>query len=282
VACLIVALMRPQLGIERFIRRAEGIDVMLALDASGSMQAYDLPESYRTESEVRRDIQAGILRTRIEVAKEELRKFVEGRPNDRIGLIVFATLPYVASPPTLDHRFLLEQLSEINAGELGDRTGIAAPIASAAGRLEKSPAKRRVLVLFTDGDNNVEAKVTPQQAAKLAATFDVAAYTVGIGSPRSVVAVQTAFGALLQPSGAGFNEKLLREISDVTGGRYFEARDAQAFRKVMEEIDALETTALEQPTYMDYKEQFAGWLAAGLSLLLAAAIIENSVLQVVP
>jgi Ca-activated chloride channel family protein len=282
VLALIVALMRTQKGIERYMRRAEGIDVMLALDVSGSMEAYDIAERYDSESKVLTGIRSGELQTRIDVAKAELRKFVERRPNDRIGLIAFARLPYVVCPPTLDHRFLLGNMDLVDAGKLPDGTGIAAPVASATNRLKGSSAKRRVLVLFTDGSNNVDAAITPKQAAKLAQTFDVVVYTVGVGSNRSVIIANTPFGPRLRTGGADFNRQLLEQIADTTGGRYFEARDTEAFGRVMQEIDDLETTSMEQPVYIDYRERFVPWLIAGIALILLAFLLENTVLQTVP
>ena len=281
--CLLtIALMRPQEGTERIIRHAEGIDIMLALDVSGSMQAYDIPETYRDGDEVMRAIRQDALENRLNVAQKELKRFVEDQPNDRIGLIVFAKLPYVVCPPTLDHDYLLNNLQLLDAGQLPDGTGIAAPVTSATDRLKGSEAKRRVLVLFTDGDNNVEAPISPSQAAKVAKTFDVVLYTVGIGSDRSVLLLDSPFGKRLRSGVAGFNEDLLRQMADTTGGRYFEAQDAAAFHKVMEEINRLEKTKIEQPVYIDYREQFLPWTIAGLGCILLACVLENTRLQHLP
>ena len=279
---LVFALMRPQAGIERTVRRAEGVDIMLALDVSGSMKSYDIGDEYQTQEAVFRGMERGDLEQRIEVARQELIRFVRGRPNDRIGLIAFSRFPYVACPPTLDHDFLLENLRRLDIGLFPDMTGIAGPIAAATNRLKESDAKRRVLVLFTDGDNNVDAAATPRQAAELAAEFDIVVYTVGIGSRRSVVFVDTPFGQRLRGGISTLNDELLRDIADATGGRYFEARDPQAFRDVMDEIDKLEKTTLEQPVYTDYHERFLPWAIGGLVLCLAAFFLENTTLQELP
>lgn len=283
LALMTVALMRPQFGLERTVRRAEGIDMVLALDASGSMQAYDVPAGVTSERQLMRGINNGSVKNRIEIAKEALQRFVERRPNDRIGLIAFATLPFVASPPTLDHDFLLGHLEMVEAGTLGDHTGIAAPIASGTTRLKQSDAKRRVLVLFTDGDNNVDDRITPEQAARIAETFDVVLYTVGIGSERAYRVVAHPFGgSRLRRQAGSYNRELMERISEITGGRFFEADDAATFDEVMDEIDALETTSLEQPVFMDYQERFVPWAVAGLICILAAFVLENTFLQIIP
>ncbi len=275
---LVFALMRPQEGIEKIIRRSEGIDIMLALDVSGSMQAYDFPLSITSESELIDAIRVGRLPNRISIAQQELENFVQNRPHDRIGLIAFAKLPYVVCPPTLDHAFLLENLKLVEAGKLPDGTGIAGPVAAGTSRLRGSSAKRRVLVLFTDGDNNVEAPVTPEQAAKTARTFNVVVYTVGVGSDRAALRV----GRGLRVGVAGFNQELLRSIAETTGGKYFEARDAESFHAVMKEIDELETISIEQPVYRDYRERFVPWLVAGAALLVAGFVLEKTWFQKVP
>lgn len=279
---LVAALIRPQFGVEKIVRTAQGIDIILALDASGSMEAYDAPADVQTKRQLYREITNNQVKSRIEVAKDALRKFVEERPDDRIGLIAFATLPFVASPPTLDHDFLTGHLQRLEAGSLGDHTGIAAPVAAGTDRLKDSDAKRRVLVLFTDGANNVDDRITPEQAAKIAKTFDVVIYTVGIGGNRAYRLVRGFGGTRLRPQPSDYNEPLLKKISEVTGGRFFKAGDAQGLAKVMAEIDALETTGLEQPAFIDYQERFFPFAVTGLILLLIGRWLENTVLLVTP
>ena len=178
---LVVALARPREGMEQINRRAEGIDIIVALDLSGSMKAIDIPRGM-PRNRIESALNSGTLKSRIVTAKKEIAKFIEARPNDRIGLIAFAPLPYMACPPTLDHAWLIANLENLDAGVIGDMTNIAGPMASAVQRLKDSEAKRKIIVLFTDGSNNVDAKVTPRQAAKLANTFDITVYTVGNGS----------------------------------------------------------------------------------------------------
>jgi len=284
VALLIFALARPQFGVEEMLQRAEGIDIILALDLSGSMRAIDLPPEMTTAEEVRAALYDGRIRPRIDIAKEELRAFIERRPNDRIGLVVFATLPYAACPPTLDHPWLLEHLREVEPGVIGESTNIAGPLAAGISRLKNSPAKRRVLVLFSDGSNNVTARLTPRQAAKLAKTSEVAIYTVGIGSGRSVVPQPNPFTGQtrLVPLAGEFDEALLKEIAETTGGRYYQAADAAGLKQAMDEINRLEKTSFEQPRYTDYRELAPPFMVAGLALVLLGFALLHTWLLPLP
>lgn len=207
---LIVALAGPREGMEEIRRRADGIDIMVALDLSGSMRAIDVPPGIRTERELEVAMASGKVKDRLGTAKEEIAKFIEARPNDRIGLIAFAPLPYVVCPPTLDHAWLIANLDRLESGSIGDATGIAGPVASAVQRLKDSDSKRSIIVLFTDGANNVNAKITPRQAAKLANTFDITLYTVGIGSRNSVMKLDSMFGSSFQRVEGSFDENCFR------------------------------------------------------------------------
>jgi len=271
LALLIVGLARPRFGDEKQILRANGIDIILALDISGSMEAVDISDMSREELE--NALQKGELQTRLAVAKKELAAFVNKRPNDRIGLIVFGEKPYNAVPPTLDHAFLLEQLKRFQIVDMiSNRTGLAAPIGSGVRRLRSSKAPRRVLVLFTDGRNNVNARLSPVQAAKLAKDSHVIVHTVGIGGKQAIC--QDRFGRW-QPIASEFDEAMLKEIAQTAEGRYFHAGDAQAMKEVMRDIDALEKTSEEQPKYIEYRE-YASVFALGALLLLCAGLILQS------
>ncbi|OGV48947.1 MAG: hypothetical protein A2X49_07095 [Lentisphaerae bacterium GWF2_52_8] len=282
LALIVLALAQPRKGIEEIKRRAEGIDIMLAIDLSGSMKAMDVPDSISTENELQRAIGSGQIRSRIEIAKEEIKRFVLRRPNDRIGLVAFAPLPYNVCPPTLDHGWLLANLERLEAGVIGDSTGIAGPIASATQRLKNAESKRRVMLLFTDGSNNVNAQVTPLQAAQLAKNFDVIIYTVGIGSSRAYILQDTFFGQRLIPLQGEFDEKLLKEIASKSDGKYYRAADQKGLEKVLTEIDALEKTSLEQPKFVDYRELGPHMTALALALLALGFLAEHSFLLRLP
>jgi Ca-activated chloride channel family protein len=281
-AFLILALSRPQEGIEELKQRAEGIDIMLVIDVSGSMQAIDVPEKYTSGRDVTSAINSGKLKPRIDIAKEEIKKFIEKRPNDRIGLVAFAPLPYVACPPTLDHAWLFAHLERLQPGIIGDSTGIAGPITSAVNRLKSCDSKRKVVVLFTDGKNNVNAQITPLQAAKLAKTFDIITYTVGIGSKKAFIIQDGFMGKQLVQLRDEFDEKLLKDIAGTTGGRYFTASDAEGLQKTMDEIDKLEKTSIEQPRYVDYKELAPPLVITALAIILAGFILSTTLFLKVP
>ncbi|MDD3885783.1 MAG: VWA domain-containing protein [Victivallaceae bacterium] len=267
---IVIALARPRFGNEKVVIRSNGIDMALAIDLSGSMRAFDVPRRITTSDALVKAIESGEVAERIEVAKREVKRFIDRRPNDRIGLIGFADLAYSFAPPTLDHAWLKARIDRLKTGELGETTGIASPIATGVNRLRNSDAPRRVLVLFTDGRNTAETRLTPEQAAALGKEFNVIIHTVGVGSRNAFFTVQDPFGRTrFQPTGDDFDEALLRAIAETTGGSYFHAEDADGMRRVMDEINQLEKTSFEQPKYIEFKEYapLLSLLAAGLILL---------------
>ena len=210
-------------------------------------------------------IRSGRLKNRFDTAKAELERFASGRQGDRIGLVGFAAFACRFLPPTTDRALLVERLKTLEPGQIEDGTNVASPIVSAVNRLKSADSPRRVLILFTDGADNVGHRLTPEQAAALAKEFRVVIHTVGIGGDRSVVA--DGFGRL-QWHEAGFDEGLLRRIAAATGGEYFHAGDAAGMRKVMERIDALERTEKRSERFVEYREHAP--LLAMLALALAA------------
>lgn len=272
---MIFALARPREGLEEIRRRTEGIDIIIAIDLSGSMAVYDAP-SGMSRNAAANAINSGRLKNRLETAKEEIRKFIEARPNDRIGLIAFAPQSYAACPPTLDHAYLLNHLENLKVGMIGDRTGLAAPVASAAQRLKDSDSKRRIVVLFTDGANNVQAKVTPLQAARLADSVGVTVYTVGIGGENSYAVQQDFFGSSLAGVRQDFDEALLKEMAEAAAGKYYHAADAQGMKNAMKEIDKLEKTSVEQWITVNWKEFYPFFTLLAMIFLLAGFFLEHS------
>ena len=278
---LVVALARPRKGDERVIVRANGIDIIIAIDMSGSMQAMDVPGNITTSTALFDAVKKGEVSHRLDVAKKEITRFIESRPNDRIGLLGFADLAYSFSAPTLDHKWLIARLDQLEPGMIGDATGIASPIASAVSRLKESKAPRRVMVLFTDGANTAENRITPEQAALLAKDFNVIIHTVGIGSTNAYILDET-FGSRFVPVGDSFDEKLLRSLAEKTGGSYFHAADAEGMKKVMNEINKLEKTTVEQPRYVEYKEYAPTLCAAVLAIIGLVLIITSTVRLRIP
>jgi Ca-activated chloride channel family protein len=282
LALLICALARPRQGSEQVVIKAKGIDIMLAIDLSGSMESVDVSPGVTTEKQLYDLIKAEKVKGRLETAKQEIGKFIAKRPNDRIGLVGFAELAYNICPPTLDHAWLIANMTRLAPGVIGDRTNIASPIASSVSRLEKSDSKRRVMVLFTDGSNNIDDRITPRQAAKLAKRSDVVIYTVGIGSDNACV-LREGFGGLsFVPVKGAFDEKLLKDIAEYSDGKYYKAYDANGLENVMNEINRMEKTVIEQPKYIDYKEFAPTLIAMALALVLFSFLLENTVMLRVP
>ena len=273
---LVIALARPRIGNEKLLLRNKGIDIIMVLDLSGSMQAIDIPGNITGEKALERALNSGTYRSRLETAKSELAKFIQARPNDRIGLIGFAEYGYNLSPPTLDHEWLIAALSPLEPGIIGDATGIASPVASAIRRLDKSSAPRRVMVLFTDGKNNVNHRLTPQAAAELAKEKNITIYTVGIGGNNAFMVQEGIFGKRFVRYPGEFDEELLKEMASVTGGKYFLAADEAAMNAVMNEINALEKTNFEQPRYIEYKEFAPALIMIAIALLMLATVIGNT------
>ena len=262
---LITGLARPRKGLETIRAKSDGIDIVLAVDLSGSMSAIDVPLDY-SRAQTIDALRGEKLKNRLEASKQTIAQFIESRPGDRIGLIAFADRPYVICPPTLDHAFLLVNLFRMQPQMIGDGTGIAGPIASAVNRLKDMDSKSRIVVLFTDGANTVPMQITPEEAAKLADTFKITIYTVGIGSGNAYV--PSPFGGF-EPYPEQFDEKLLREIASITGGKYYHAADEAGMEQAMRAIDKLEKTSAEQPAMTVWKEYYPAmaWCAVGAMLL---------------
>ena len=234
----IMALARPQLGRSESKVRTEGIDIVLVIDISGSMQAMDYQKGGQPES-------------RIDAVKDVAREFIRARPNDRIGMVVFGTHAYVASPLTLDHDWLERNLDRIRIGLVEGNTAIGAGIGTGVNRLRDSKAKSKVIVLLTDGGENVK-NPPALDAAKAAREFGVRVYTVGAGSQGlAPMPVHDRAGRLLgyEQIEADLDEDLLKQIATVTRGEYFRAADTASLRKTYSQIDAMEKQKVETVAY---------------------------------
>lgn len=255
LALLVIALARPRKGLEESIVRTDVRDIVLLLDLSTSMRAEDLSSAGRTID-------------RLGAAKEVIARFVEKRPDDRIGMVAFSALPYTVSPLTLDHGWLVRQLGRLEAGMIEDGTAIGDGIASAVNRLRESKARSKVIVLLTDGINN-RGELTPEDAARAARALGIRVYAVGAGAGGAVrIPVQESSGEtryVLQES--GIDEASLTAIADTTGGRYFRAADFTALEEVYARIDEMETTRVDVRNFTRYEEWYAPFAALGLALL---------------
>jgi Ca-activated chloride channel family protein len=248
---LTIALARPQSTSRGENVSTEGIDIILVNDISGSM----LAEDFRPN--------------RIEAAKKVAMDFIDGRPTDRIGLVIFSGESFTQCPLTLDHGVIKSLLSEIKSGMIEDGTAIGMGLATAVSRLKDSKAKSRVIVLLTDGINN-RGSIDPLTAAGIAQQFGIRAYTIGVGTTgMAPYPVQTPFGTQYQNVPVEIDEKLLEQIADQTGGKYYRATDNKKLKAIYDEIDRLEKTKIEVTQFRRHKEEFySAAMFAGLFLLL--------------
>ncbi len=268
---LTIALARPQRGRSGSEVTTEGVDIMLILDISNSMQSLDFaPED------------------RITVAKKTMQEFIAKRDNDRIGLVVFGARAFTKCPLTLDHDVLNRLVSEVDFTEFSDATAIGTAIATAANRLKDSPAKSKVIILATDGDNNA-GDIPPLTAASAARELGMKIYTIGIGRPGKVpmpVQVQDPFSGQvvrqMQMFESDLNEQLLTNIADLTGGKFFRATDANKFRSIYDQIDKMEKTVIRTKVYSSFDEKFYGWLWAGFIVLLLEFLLHYTRFRRIP
>ena len=265
----IAALARPQLGRSESKVRTEGIDIVLVLDISGSMWAADYEKMGQRES-------------RINAAKEVVREFIRSRPNDRIGMVVFGTHAYVASPLTLDHDWLERNLDRVKIGLVEGNTAIGAGIGTAVNRLRDTKAKSKVIVLLTDGGENVP-NPPALEAAKAAKEFNVRIYTVGAGSDyKGPIPVFDDDGNFKGNIRADLDEDLLKQVATVTGGQYFRAADTASLKKTYSQIDAMEKQKVETLAYEEWRELFPWFLTPGLGCLVLAVTLEHTRLRRLP
>ena len=261
---LVVALARPQTGATKIRVRSEGIDIILALDVSGSMKAEDFKPD-----------------NRLRVAQRVASKFIQGRNGDRIGLVVFAGGAYTQCPLTLDYNVLQDLLSRVDFGQ-PDGTAIGMALATATNRLRQAEGDSKVVILLTDGQNNA-GEVDPLTASEAAQAMGVRVYTIGAGTKgRAQVPVDDpVFGRRYVTIDAQLDEETLRAIAERTGGKYFRATSAEALESIYDEIDALETSEADTYEYVQYNEKGPGLaLIAALCLggaLLAAETVGNRI-----
>jgi Ca-activated chloride channel family protein len=260
LAVLIVALAQPRLSKSTTEVKASGVDIVVALDLSGSMESPDF-------------VVNGKRVDRLDMAKMVLSQFIDMRPNDRIGLVAFGGRAYIASPLTLDHEFLQENVTRLHLHMIEDNTAIGSALATAANRLRDLKAKSKIVILMTDGGNNA-GTIEPLDAAAAAKVLGVKVYTVGVGNNE--VAMQIG-----RPDWVP-DEDTLRKIADLTGGKYYRADNAERFRQIYAEIDRLEKTEATISKYTEFKELFA-WLAGcGLALLLLEIVLGQTAFRRLP
>ena len=256
VLCLLIfALARPQQGNSTTEIEASGIDILLAVDVSGSMEAMDFTLG-------------GQPANRLEVVKKVVDEFIKQRPNDRIGLLAFGGRPYLVSPLTLDHDWLRKRLESLKIGMVEDGTAIGSAIGSGTNRLRDRKSKSRLLILLTDGMNNA-GRIPPLIAAEAAETLKIKVYTIGAGTRgEAPIPVTNRFGQRqLVRARVDIDEKTLTEVAEITGARYFRATDTASLSKIYEEINSMETTTRTIKNFEHYRELFPFFVLGALILL---------------
>ena len=262
---IIVALARPQSSSSWSEDRVEGIDIMLTMDISTSMLAMDFQPN------------------RVEAAKEVAMRFIANRPNDNIGLVVFAGESFTACPLTQDHATLINRLREMTTGIIADQTAIGSGLATAISRLKDSKTKSKVIILLTDGANNT-GNISPKMAADLAKTFGISIYTIGVGSGagEAPYPIQTPLGTVVRNMPVDLDEPTMQQIADVSGGAYFRATDNESLAAIYKKIDQLEKTKLSTRNYHTTYEEFFIFVLAAAFLLLLEYLLRSTILRTNP
>ena len=266
----IIALARPQMPLTETKVNAEGIDIVLALDSSGSMLAEDFLIGNKRYN-------------RLAIVKRVVEDFIRKRDSDRIGMVAFAARAYTVCPLTLDYDWLIRNLERVKIGTIEDGTAIGSAIATSLNRLKNSDAKSKVIILLTDGVNNT-GDISPLTAAQMAQALGVKIYTIGAGSKNEVpYPVQDFWGnTVYQNVKIELDEKTLKAIADTTGGAYFRATDTESLKAIYTQIDAMEKTRVQAPEYKKYKELFPGFVFAGILFLLSEVILSRTWLVRLP
>jgi Ca-activated chloride channel family protein len=272
LALFIIALSQPRLTkFDTTKATASGVDIVVAFDLSGSMAAEDF--------EIK-----GERVNRVKIAKSVLEKFVAKRPSDRIGLVAFGTQAYIASPITLDHDFLLKNLERMDLNTInGNQTAIGSALSTGVNRLRELKSKSKIIILMTDGVNNA-GKVAPLTAAEAAQALGVKVYTIGVGTQGQAPMPATDFFGrrVYQMVPVDIDENTLTKISDMTGGKYYRADNAEKFEAIYADIDKLEKTEADVKKLAHHAELFAWLISIGVVLLTAEVALGQTVLRRLP
>jgi Ca-activated chloride channel family protein len=266
IVFLAFALARPQSGRKGEEISSEGIDIILALDISGSMRAEDFKPH-----------------NRLYVAKQVIKEFIEGRRSDRIGLVVFSKQSFTQCPLTLDYGVLFNFLDKVSFGMIEDGTAIGVAIANAVNRLRESEAEGKVVILLSDGRNNA-GEIDPITAAQTAKVMNVKIYTIGAGKPGNAPypVDDPIFGKRYIYVENEIDEPTLGQIAQITGGEYFRAKDEEALSRIYKQISKMEQTEIKVKEYMQYNELFSNYAFVGLMLLMVEIVLANTRYRKIP
>jgi Ca-activated chloride channel family protein len=279
LAIFVVAIAQPRLGKSLTQVEASGIDIMLVLDVSGSMLAKDFTIG-------------GQRVTRLDAVRDVTKRFIEARPNDRIGMICFGTQPYVVSPMTLDHDWLLQNLDRVRIGLVEGNTAIGSAMAAAGNRLNDKRSKSRAIVLLTDGDNNA-GKIPPNTAAEAIKALHIKLYAIGIGTngrapyplfdERTGNPVTDVLGNVMyQWANVSFNESGLKQVAKIADGKFYRATDTGSLEQVYSEIDKLEKSTVSVRKYQQYRELFPLCIMSGAGLFIAQLLLSQTIWKKLP
>jgi Ca-activated chloride channel family protein len=273
LACFIIALSQPRLTKSETKISASGVDIVVAFDMSGSMISEDFE-------------QKGKRVNRFDMARQVLRQFIDKRPNDRIGLVVFATEAYTATPLTLDHDFLLQNLERLTIGAIDqNRTAIGSGLSTAVNRLRELKSKSKIVILMTDGENN-SGKIPPLAAAEAAQALKVKVYTIGVGrrgqAPMPTGRNPFTGETMYQMMPVDIDEETLTKIADMTGGKYYRADNTERFQAIYTDIDKLEKTEAEVKKFSQHRELFAWVITPGLALVLLEVLLRHTIWRRLP
>lgn len=262
IAILIVALARPQTSDSSQTTNIEGIDIILALDVSGSMKAMDFKPN------------------RLETAKKTADHFIDSRPNDRMGLVVFSGEAYTQCPLTTDHQVLKDLIKPLQNGMIEDGTALGDGLATAVNRIKDSEAISKVIILLTDGVQTA-GSLDPMTAAEIAKTYGIRVYTIGVGTKgMAPYPIQTPFGQQIQNMPVEIAEEVLSNVANDTGGKYFRATDNSSLQKVFENIDKLEKLKIEVSVFKTKYDQYRWFLWPALLLFLIEILVRLTLLRI--
>jgi Ca-activated chloride channel family protein len=264
LSLLIVALTRPQSSSEREDVSIEGIDIIMAIDISSSMLAQDLQPN------------------RLEASKKVAIDFAKGRPNDRMGLVIFSGEAFTQCPLTTDHQVLEHLFTEARSGMIEDGTAIGDGLATAISRLKDSQAISKVIILITDGVSNMGA-LDASSAAEIAKLYGIRVYTIGVGTMGTApYPVQTPFGVQMQQVEVKIDELLLQQVADMTDGKYYRATSNKKLQEIYQDIDTLEKSKIDVTVFSKKSEEFHRWVLAAALLFLLMIVLKYTWLKTLP
>ena len=265
IICLIIALARPRQKFTETQNEGEGIDIMLCFDISGSMTEKDFDPD------------------RLEASKQVATSFVQNRPGDEIGIVIFSNLSFTLCPLTADHEAVLDQIQTIQSGYLQDEgTAIGSGLATSVDRLRNSKTKSKIIILLTDGVD-FGGTIPPDMALQMAKYYGIKVYTVGVGSEKEVdEVVDSPLGPIVQHKLLQYNEPLLKKLAEETGGQYFHATDKFALQKIYDNINRLEKSRIQVTTYNRYTDKFFPLLIAAFVYLLLEMVLRYTVFKKFP